>query len=192
MLQAILLQQPEPLATIEIVKLSLQGLTLIAVVAGLFLTIRQLRILGQTYVDFHDWNRRKAAQEAIETVRTLAEDTPLLDEKFQIMTTNDTIPREQVTNACDESGAVRSALHKRLNHFEQIAIGVEQKVLDEQVIKSAYKTMFQRTIVQFKEYIVHRRNRGNRSAYLVMETLSNRWTAEEQRSQPREQTGRGA
>lgn len=189
--------------SIEVVKLILQGLTLLTVVVGLVFTIYQLHLLRRSYVDAHDqlhllrqsyvdaheWNRRKAAQEAIETVRDLADDTPLLDEKFQIMSRNHPHSLEQVTAECDASGEVRTALHKRLNHFEMMAIGVKQGVLDEQVVKEAYKVMLRRSVNLFCHYIEHRRNTGNPEAWLTFETLSKKWVEEERSSQPRKRTG---
>ncbi len=113
-------------------------------------------------------------------MRILAEDTPLLNKHFQIMTERDQLPLLQITTACEaDDGAVRTALHKRLNHLEMIAIGVEQKVLDEELVKEAYKVMFRHTVTLFKNYFEHRRNHGNKASWVVLEKLSRRWTEED-------------
>ena len=72
----------------EIVKVVLQIVTILVAGIGIGIAIHQLRLLYFTYRDLHDWNRRKAALDAVEKVfNELAEDTPLLEEKFQIMVT---------------------------------------------------------------------------------------------------------
>jgi hypothetical protein len=93
-------------------------------------TTRQLKLLRITYRDLHDWNRRKAAQDAIDNMQGIADDTPLLDDKFKIMERNDPIPLVQIRQECEADSHVRTVLHRRLNYFESLAVGVNQAVLD--------------------------------------------------------------
>jgi len=123
------------------------------------LTTGQLDLLKKSYVDQHEWNRRKAAQDAIEnTQKSIGEDAPLLNDKFQIMTSYDTIPLQRIRDECDADPKVRMAIHRRLNTFETLALGVQLGVYDEDVLKAAYKEVFRRTLNRFTEYINHRRN----------------------------------
>ena len=69
----------------ELSKIALQGLTLVVAGIGLVFAICQLRLLTTTYNDFHEWNRRKAAQDAIEKYTDIQEYYPLLNAKFRIM-----------------------------------------------------------------------------------------------------------
>lgn len=162
---------------IETTKTVLQAATLIAVVAGLVLTIRQLRLLRLGYEDLHDWNRRKAAQDAVgDMVPRVGNDTPLLDEKFHILSQNDPLALDSILNAIDEDKKVRLAIHKRLNYFETLAGGVHQGVFDEEVIKNAYQEVFRGTVSQFRSYIDHLRNKGFTDAYSDLEGMSARWT----------------
>ena len=92
----------------------------------LALTTHQLDMLKKTNIDLHDWNRRKAAQKAIDDmVPRIASDTPLLDHTFHILTNNGaTIPLETIEKACENNKSVRLAIHQRLNCFESLASGV--------------------------------------------------------------------
>src|SRR3989442_1498675 len=85
----------------EIVKVVLQIVTILVAGFGIGIAIYQLRLVYITYRDLHDWNRRKAALDAVEKVfNELAKDTPLLEEKFQIMVKTDGIPLKQVRQEC--------------------------------------------------------------------------------------------
>jgi|SRR5829696_7722712 len=164
---------------IEVVKVLLQALTLVAIVAGLAFTGRQLKLLKDSFYDTHDWNRRKAAQDAVhETQQRLANDMNLLQEAFQTRTSSSQLSLNEIEEAFAANEQVRVALHKRLNNFETLAIGIEQKVLDEQVIKDAYRVMFRRTRRRLKEYIDARKER-NEDAWKVLERVSQRWEEQE-------------
>jgi hypothetical protein len=164
----------------------LQALTLVAVIIGLYLTIRQLKLLTQTHVNNHDWNRRRAAVEAID-VSVLANDLPLLDEKFKIMSQGDPIPLDKIIQECNASAAVRAAVHRRLNYLEVLALGVIHRVFDEDIVKASQKTTFQRTVRQFGNYINHRRTAGMTGVWKDLEDVDDRWR--EGPATPREPTG---
>jgi predicted tellurium resistance membrane protein TerC len=89
------------IATIRVI---VQIAAFVTVLIGLLLTLRQLRmlrksldlttrqldLLKRTYVDQHDWNRRKAAQDAIaSSVQQITEDSLLLDGALNIMDKTD-------------------------------------------------------------------------------------------------------
>jgi len=176
----------------EIVKVGLQIVTILVAVIGIGIAIHQLRLLYFTYRDLHDWNRRKAALDAVEkVVNELAEDTPLLEENFQIMVKSDEIPIEQVRQKCDTNPKVRTALHRRLNYLECLAIGVDQGVLDEMVIEKAFEPVYNRTVTQFKRYLEHRRNTGFADAWVILERLSLKWQDKKRSHAVRQPTGGG-
>ncbi len=82
---------------IATVKLVLQALTLLAIVVGLGFTFYQLHLLRKTYVDAHDWNRRKAAQDAALQTSQLAQDMDLLHRTFEIRTRLDPLPLKRIS-----------------------------------------------------------------------------------------------
>jgi hypothetical protein len=173
---------------IATIRLSVQIATFAILLIGLWLTLRQLRLLRKSYVDQHEWNRRKAAQDAIEnTQKAIGEDTFLLDAKFKIMTSYDTIPRTQILDECDADPKVRIAIHRRLNTFEILALGVKKGVYDEDVLKAAYKEVFRRTLNRFREYIEQRRNLETDLLWAQFEKLTQDWG--QQASPPLGKTG---
>ena len=58
----------------ETIRNILVALQLIVVAIGLILAVRQLRLLTQQYRDLHDWNRRRASQEALNAWATMSKD----------------------------------------------------------------------------------------------------------------------
>jgi hypothetical protein len=170
---------------LDIIRILLQIATPAILAIGLWLTLRQLRLLRQSYVDQHDWNRRKAAQDAIQTTqKSIGEDTPLLNEKFQVMTSYDTIPLDQIRDECDADPKVRMAIHRRLNTFEELAVGVHQGVFDEDVLNAAYKEVFRRTRNRFREYIDHRRSIGTDAAWKEFDNLTQEWVQQPHQRRP--------
>lgn len=177
---------------IETTKVILQAATLLAVILGLSLTIYQLHLFRMSYADLHDWNRRKAAQEAIDDmVPRITNDTPLLNRKFEILTKNDPIKLELIEKECSKDDDLRLAIHKRLNYFESLAAGVQQGVFDEEVIKNSYRHLFANTFSQFSEYINHTRSNGFREMWSDLEDMTERWKKEDEAKSPRATTGSG-
>ena len=175
---------------IETIKVLLQAATLITVLAGLGFTYWQVRLFRISHEDLHDWNRRQAAQEAIdEMVPRLSNDIPLIDEKFQILTNHDRIPLDTIIKECENGPAVRGALNRRLNYFESLAAGVHQGVFDEEVIKNAYQQLIKITLNQFSEYIDHLRGRGYSAFCLDIEGMTERWDEADKKIHLRDKLG---
>ena len=171
---------------IETTKVILQAATLFALVLGLGFTVYQLHLFRKSYVDIHDWNRRKAAQEAIDDmVPRITSDTPLLDSNFKILTKNDPIKLELISEKCEKDDSVRLAIHKRLNYFESLAAGVQQGVFDEEVIKNSYQHLLTYTRRQFSEYIDHYRSHRFKEMWSDLEDMSERWDQKDREKAPR-------
>lgn len=165
--------------SIEVSKLLLQLLIVFVATVGLYLTVRQLRLLTQSYRDLHDWNRRKAAQDALDRfVTTQEENTALLDQVFSILSSNDPIPLDKVREECERQHPVRAALHRRLNYFEHLTIGVREGVLDESILRRACEPVFKRCVRQFRPYMDHRRESGSKDAWTELEALSMEWSTQ--------------
>lgn len=176
----------------ESFKVILQIITILIAGVGISIAIYQLRLLRVTYCDFHDWNRRKAALEAVNKVFTaVAGDTPLLQDKFQILSSSDEIPLDRVRHECETDPKVRAALHRRLNFLEGLAIGIDQKVLDEMVVQKAFEPVCIKTVCQFKKYIEHRRNTGSQDAWKDLDDLCVKWQEAKTKSPKRLPTGVG-
>src|SRR5215472_8269951 len=177
----------------ELSKIALQGLTLVVAGIGLVFAICQLRLLTTTYNDFHEWNRRKAAQDAIEKYTDIQEYYPLLNAKSRIMEFFDPVSLDLIRKECEVDSSLRPTLHRVLNYFEALAVGCGQGVYDEQVVGNAFKAVFIRTLKQFEAYIGHRRSAGAIGAWSQFEQLAKKWRSEEEEKvERRPQTGRDA
>ena len=165
----------------------------------LALTTHQLDMLKKTNIDLHDWNRRKAAQKAIDDmVPRIASDTPLLDHTFHILTNNGaTIPLETIEKACENNKSVRLAIHQRLDWFESLASGVQQGVFDEEVIKNYYQHLIADTYAHFEEYILQRRKSERAKTiwmdlegmWMDLEGMNERWCKQDKEKPARSKTG---
>jgi hypothetical protein len=175
---------------VEIAKLVLQGVSSAGVVVALLFTARQLQIAVAAYRDLHEWNRRKAAQEAISEYRNLSADTIVLDRAFRILSDNSPVPIETTLAAFAQDPEVRVSLHRVLNYFENLANGIRHKVLDDPLIKSYFRTNIESYLRQFEPYINHQRAANNVNACSELENLLNTWRTAE-RLPPVAGTGRG-
>lgn len=133
----------------------------------------------------HDWNRRKAAQDATMLLIQQAPDTRLLDDALHHTVVRDPIPLEVVNKAVEDNAEVRRALHRYLNHYENLARGVRQGVYDEKIIMTACRGIMSRNWVRFGHYIAHRRSAGSPSAWSELELLLNKWQGEERQESMR-------
>ena len=127
----------------------------------------------------HDWNRRKAAQDATMLLTQLVPDIEVLDDALGHSTLRDPIPLERITTAIEENPRLLRALHRYLNYYEALARGVRQAIYDERIIKVTCRGIMRQNWVQFEQYIAHRRNSGSPKAWTELEDLLNKWQAEE-------------
>ena len=174
----------------ELAKLMLQAIQLIVVTTGLGYTAYQIRLLRISYRDLHDWNRRKSAQDAIEGLTVLAPVTKVLNEHFDFLENNDPIPLEILQQKCEQNVELRGCIHKLLNTYEDLAVGVFQRVYDESIIYEAMGWVIPTTLHQFNGYIRHKRLHGSANAWTQVERLSMRWSEDRNRAvRERDMTG---
>lgn len=160
---------------IEIARLLLQAVSTVAVVIALLFTARQIRIASSTYHDLHEWNRRKAAQDAISEYRLLSEDVVLLDRAFKTLSASKPLSLQQILEAFEADARVRVSVHKLLNYFENLANGIRHHVLNEQIIKSYFRTNMAMYFREFEAYIRYERGSGFARVWLELEETIRRW-----------------
>lgn len=176
---------------LEIIKLGLQFVQVIAVVFGLALTIRQIKLLRQSYEDLHEWNRRKASVDTINEYKQLSEEVKLLNVSLNFSELNDPIPLDRIPGfQSAEAGGqeIRIALNKYLNYFESIAVSVRHGVLDERLVRDAFRTVISRALRKLGPYISHIRGKTGPSTWIELEELSKMWESQDGR-RPRWKTG---
>lgn len=77
----------------------------------------------------------------------------------------------------DENPDIRTKLSMLLNYFEHISLLVEKNHVDENIIKSAFKTLFTSTYSLLKFYIDERQLTHRRS-WIKYEELAKKWAKE--------------
>ena len=176
------------MTTFQWAQLSLQAISAIGVIVALSLTIRQIRLLRASYVDLHDWNRRKAAQDATHEWKEYAADSVALEDKFHFRQLDGVVELAVLTNTFKEDLKLRASLHRILNYFEAIANGVRNGVFDESVIHDAFCAVFDLHIHRFGQYIKHRRASGA-TIWIEFDELNQKWVKKDQERPRRSNTG---
>lgn len=179
----------------EIYSLLMDGFTaLIAlggfVYAGIQLkkTTEQLRTAYKINESDHDWNRRKAAQDALKEYNQSIISIELQSE-FDYLNCVESIPLKKIEEGFNKHQNLRAELHKLLNFYEGLARGIFQKVYDEEVIKAARYNAMKKVFRAFNSYITHRREKSSSLfAWSDLESLLVRWKADEKNETRRSAT----
>ena len=175
----------------QTLQLAMQGVTTIAVIVGISLTLRQLRLLRLSYRDLHDSNRRRAAHDAAVDWAKFADDGVKLETCFTFRDVHDVVLLDESTGVFAVEPSAKASLHRVLNHLESVANGVNHGVLDEKVIRSAYVTVFRKYLRRFAPYIEDRRSRYP-ELWVDARDLASQWDAADQRRATRLPLGEGA
>lgn len=151
---------------------------------GVFLTFIQVKKIKERQKEDYDWNKRIEAQKALEGFPR--REAQKLRTVFGYETNKDyTISLEKIEKKFEEDSEVKSSLGIYLDFFEGIACGVNQKIYDEPVIKTNYKTAMIRAYYRFQNYI--RKGRGNdfSSLYSELENLVKKWESNDKENTKR-------
>ena len=164
--------------TADEIRAGAQVFQLAVVAVGLVLTINQIRIFSAQYRDLHEWNRRKAAQDAVQAFLNLAESNKLINQAFDYMQKNDPYAIERVNEECERTPELRVALTSLLNYFEMIAWGVRHSVYDEDLIRDSMASAMTLTCHRFGPYIAHKANHGQPDAWSEARACVAKWKRE--------------
>lgn len=127
----------------------------------------------------HAWNRRQAAFEALKGLRTV--DTEQLRIQTDWNDRRTTVPLDEIQELFEKKPELIDVLGRQLNFFEGLAIGVDQKVYDANIVKIARKKSMKLNLRRFKAYIDHRREEVNDKLWIEQERLIQRWDEEDER-----------
>jgi hypothetical protein len=177
------------MSNVQLAQLVVQCVSALMVLLGLLFTSRQLRLLRKTYVDLHDWNRRKAAQDASHEWQGYADDAVLLENTFHFREKQGVVDLAALLATFSTDTKAQASLHRILNYFEAIANGTRNGVFDEPIIRDAFCGVFDLHAQRFGAYIDHRRSHGAPKAWIEMEDLSQKWQREDRSRVARASTG---
>ena len=119
----------------EIATLIIHGISAILVAGGLFYAGKQLSLTLQVQKQNHDWNRRNAAQQATLDYPAKVTGAEKLNKALKYSVAKEPIPLATIAEKFEEDEELRIICHRLLNYYESLAVGVEQLVYDETVIK---------------------------------------------------------
>ena len=156
----------------------------IIILAGLLAAAYQIRQTARAvdqasdrHKEENDWNRKIAAQTALE--RTGA--SPVLSKlqkRFRYIDKRMIIPFDEIESACAEDDELKTELFGMLNSYEKIARGVNFGIYDDSVIRAARRGSISKAYLAFLEMIEHRRTEyGARQAWKELESLVLSWEA---------------
>lgn len=123
--------------------------------------------------DNHEWSRRIETKKAIDK-ESLSECLQMLNNLFVISNTRHPIPVNTITQASKENQTTQNMLHEMLNYYEGLAIGINQGVYDEKIIKKTWKGTMKRIDICFSDYIDYQRNEVQKEAWVEFTALLNK------------------
>ena len=178
----------------EIYSLLIDGFTaLIAlggfVYAGIQLkkTTEQLRAAYEINEADHDWNRRKASQDAIRKYNQPLLSSELQSE-FNYFNCTESIPLKKIEEGFNKHPNLQAELHRLLNFYEGLARGIFQQVYDEEIIKAARYNAMKKVFRAFNSYIESRRKISSPVAWKYLESLVDQWKVDEKNEKRRSAT----
>lgn len=136
--------------------------------------IETIELTREVHKDNHDWNRRIASQNAINSFRNQNKTKELRESLGQI-DINDAIPLDTIISKFETDTYLQGYIHSVLNTFEGYSRGVNQGIYDEEVIRTALMGTMIRYYNCFRPYIVYVRKKRNPELFSEYEGLINIW-----------------
>ena len=147
---------------------------------------RQLQLLRRQHSEDHDWNRRLAAQQAIDKYHNIQLMVETISEHLDFQNRTEGITLADIEAKFKETGTLQTRVHSVINYFEAMARGVRQGIYDEEVIKNAFQGHMNRVYESFRYYIEsRRRNLHNPQIWIELEEISDKWRKELRAVEPR-------
>ena len=157
--------------------------SMVLILIGFYLTIYTLK-------RNHDWNRRSKSMDSlsISADSNRIVDLELLNKAFNYSQSNEPILLSTIDEKTKENPKLLQILLVRLNIFELYAIGIQQGVYDELLLKNSICTVMTRAYFRFKNFIS--KHREYNSDYCInLESLVLKWELEKKNVKPRKNTG---
>ncbi|PCD76203.1 DUF4760 domain-containing protein [Pseudothioclava arenosa] len=137
-----------------------------------------LDLSAAQHLEANEWNRRIAAQQALDQLKG----SPVLSTlqtRFRYIDTKEVIPLERLRKAFEEDANLQPDLYGLLNSYEKLARSVNLGIYDEEVIRVGRRGAMSKAFLAFKEVIEARRvDYGAPNAWLELEKLVTRWEAQ--------------
>lgn len=165
------------------ISIALSLFSIILIAFGFYLTVYSLR-------RNHDWNRRSKTQDAMSIFVDSGRigDLEILNSAFNYSQSNEPILLDNIDNKTKENPKLLQILFVRLNIFEMFAIGINQGVYDELIVKHSTAVIMTRAYFRFKNFI-NRQREHNSDFCTSLERLVLNWEASDKKNTNRKKTG---
>ena len=177
------------MSTFETLQIIIRATTLLVVIVSAYLTIKQLRLNAVIFQDDHEWKRRNASNEIIQQINE-CEHNIRLNDIFQLSTNYTPLKLDLIEDKIQEDHTVQNSIHKVLNDYEGLAVGINQGLYDEEVIRYLREYAMTRVYANLEEYINKRRLTHTMDAWKNYHNLIKKWNAPKMESKFRQRTGR--
>ncbi len=148
--------------------------SIVSIVASFFIALLSLAWTGYQFRVNYLWNKKKATMDALLQLYK-NKGTGLASKHFNLTNNSLQYSIEEILKKFNETPGLQVDLHRLLNKYEQLALGVECGVFDEDMVKSKRKTM-DKLVFMFRQYIDYRRQTAPTTRpYRRLESLTNRW-----------------
>lgn len=161
------------LSDYEVISIWLQALGLLIVIAGVVYAGKQLRTTRQTHQETLEWNKKIATENQLRR-KLSPEDNKRLNDALDTMNRYDTIPLESIRTSIDKDVYVKYDIHRLLNNYESLAIGISHGIYNQQMIADSSKNTMIKGFHNFSEYIEERQT-YNPEAWTHFQELIKMW-----------------
>jgi hypothetical protein len=133
------------MTTFEIASLIIGTLSAIFVGCSIVLLAKQLKLVIKANADNHDWNRRKASQEACyEFMR------PPVVKSWNILFNTLIIKRKKYEQLSEEH---QKEMRRVMNYFENLGVLIKYNIVDEDIIYDYFQSVWSLCYDATEEYI---------------------------------------
>lgn len=173
------------MSTFEELTLVIQAAQVLALLGGFWFAGRQLRqaqhelhALKETHRQNHDFQRRQAAQQAVNDFNYSNLSADLIS-VFKYTDKNEVLDLTSIDSELARNAEARTKLIMLFRHYEGLARGINCGIYDESVVKSAHRTTLTRFARIFRAYIEDRRLKLNPRLWIEFTELADRWASED-------------
>jgi hypothetical protein len=150
----------------------------ILVVVAIIYTAYQFRRSANIHRDNLEWSKRIETRKKLDD-HNLFESAKYLNDKFGYVRDNNPIQYTRIEEEFNKDNAVDVHLSILMNYYESIAIGIDNHIYDELLVKASRKTAMMQIYDSFRSFVEFHRRNGSPRCFTRYEALINKWREED-------------
>ena len=170
------------MGNIEIFKIALEVFNTIAIFGSLLYLGLQFKRSAKIHEQNLEWQKRIETRKKLDDYNRL-DSAQFLNEHLKFISRKHPIPVDEINDCIKTSHEIVVHLSRLLNYYEAIAIGIENNIYNEELVKVTRKNAMISTFTSFEDYIKYDRREDNPSAYIKFENLIKQWIGEDRKTQ---------